>query len=196
MSVLISCLLAVLISFLVGVVLPVFIIIKLIIWAWRYFHKDEKPRSGVGEPADSSPREEPARDRAEADAAARVMKIKKCRKCGKENDSDAGFCGYCGAEIKGAATADTPAARQGEKIAQPGIAGGRPKTVLPEEGKRELSINRVALVYYIDDATRAGQDETAITLALKSKGWPEDEVAEAFHSSRAFLERSPEAPGS
>ena len=70
------------------------------------------------------------------------------------------------------------------KSEKPADAAGRRKIITQNEGLRNAAVNKVALVHYMQDAAKAGQDETSITSALIAKGWPEDEVSDAFRSFR------------
>lgn len=66
------------------------------------------------------------------------------------------------------------------KSEQPADAAGRRKIISQGEGLRNAAVNKVALVQYIKDAVKAGQDEALITSTLIAKGWPEGEVSDAF----------------
>jgi len=66
------------------------------------------------------------------------------------------------------------------KSEQPADAAGRRKIISQSEGLRNAAVNKVALVQYMKDAVKAGQDETLITSTLIAKGWPEGEVSDAF----------------
>lgn len=70
------------------------------------------------------------------------------------------------------------------KSEQPADEAGRREIISQGEGLRNAAVNKVALVQYMKDAVKAGQDETLIILTLVEKGWPKSEVADAFRSFR------------
>lgn len=43
--------------------------------------------------------------------------------------------------------------------------------------KKEGRLDRLALVYYVEDALKSGLTPEAVAAALRAKGWPEEEIA-------------------
>ncbi|MDD2805348.1 MAG: hypothetical protein PHV33_07315 [Elusimicrobiales bacterium] len=43
--------------------------------------------------------------------------------------------------------------------------------------KKEGRLDRLALVYYVEDALKSGMPPAAVAAALRAKGWPEEEIA-------------------
>ena len=68
-----------------------------------------------------------------------------------------------------------------------GPAADRLKAVFLEEKERSSAINKVALVQYIEESIRAGRQRSGIASALKAKGWPENDVEEAFRSYKVLF---------
>lgn len=61
------------------------------------------------------------------------------------------------------------------------LAVRRKKAKEAEERIREQKrMDRLALSYYVRDASIAGQGQTEIRSVLKQKGWPDDDIAAAF----------------
>lgn len=49
--------------------------------------------------------------------------------------------------------------------------------------RKEGRLDRLALVYYVEDAMNSGLTAEAVGAALKSKGWPDAEIAEVLPQS-------------
>jgi hypothetical protein len=73
-----------------------------------------------------------------------------------------------------------------EAGAAPAVEADLLKIFFQEEGNWNVAVNKLALVKYIGDATRAGQAEAEIVASLKAEGWPEPEVAGAFRAYLAY----------
>jgi len=83
--------------------------------------------------------------------------------------------------VENAAAADAHAAAdraRAEELAR------RKKKRLAAAMKGEGRLDRLALVYYVESALKAGGDGAAIALALKEKGWPAEQVEAALQCCR------------
>lgn len=146
------CMLFLLLSALSTIVIPLFAVYGIIKWLLK-----------LGKPAEEVPARELSADNLKKLFMEQAMR-------------------EAAANIAAASQAAAPQAGPEEESARPAIARGSLKTLAQGESLRNAAVNKVALVQYMADATRAGQDENFIVATLTGKGWPEDEVADAFRS--------------
>ncbi|HNW43444.1 MAG TPA: hypothetical protein PKI19_03000 [Elusimicrobiales bacterium] len=52
--------------------------------------------------------------------------------------------------------------------------------------KKQGRLDKLAMVYYVESAMREGGNAAAIAFALREKGWPENDIAEAFQGFQSF----------
>ncbi len=136
------------VAFLVNVVLPIYLIIRVIQWIIKYretgklpWQREPRPTSGGG----GAEGLKAAFDR-ERSAAAQQQP----------------------AAVKAA----EPAAAAAPVTAQ--YFESRRKEELYAGLKQQDRLDRLALVYYVEDALKAGMTPEAVGAALKAKGWPEE----------------------
>lgn len=72
-----------------------------------------------------------------------------------------------------AARAETETIRAAAEAAGKKLAQEEKIAVLKTQG----NMDRLALVYYVEDALKSGQTAGDIAAALRAKGWPEEEIA-------------------
>lgn len=156
------CLLMLAAMFAVQVVLPILLLVKLGKFLWRYFHK--------GQPGAEEPRQ-PARSLQEVFPAARPSAP------GQADELE-----RAKAEAE-AARAEAAAAKAEAGALREAAEWRRRQEARISEVKAQARLNRIALVYYVEDSLKSGVKPEAIAAALRTKGWPEEEILGALPQS-------------
>lgn len=145
-------------AFLIQVVLPLYLLIKVILWITRYFKSGEvpwhrKPAPGGGLEAAF------ARDKAAAQSPA---------------DKIAGLeAALESAKNEAAALAAAKTRREDAEF-------NRRMEEMAANMKAQGRLDRLALAYYVESSLREGCEAAAVRAALKAKGWAEADVEAAF----------------
>jgi hypothetical protein len=147
-------------AFLIQVVLPLYLLIKVILWITRYFTKGEVPWHK--EPAQGGGLKEAlARDKAAAQSPADKVAGLEAALADAKNEA-----AVLAAAAANARRIEEEASRKREELAATMKAQGR--------------LDKLALAYYVEASLREGCEAGAIKAALRAKGWPEADIDGAF----------------
>jgi len=149
-------------AFMINVVLPIYLIYKVVTWIAAYarngelpWHKKSRPQA-AGELAAALAREREAG----LTAAEKVAGLEAALAGAREE----------------AAREQADKARAAAAPAESDFASPAREAVFVKL-KKEGRLDRLALVYYVEDALKSGMAPAAVAAALRAKGWPEEEIA-------------------